>query len=80
MEVYADGKLIFNRKDFLGKGRYGPVFKGQLKGDKSSRKIVAVRRVLKAESIVESHLLHKSLIHPHVVSYYGTFENDIEFT
>ena len=74
--------LEFDRSVLLGKGRYGPVFKGTMEKKKSDKAFtVAVRRVEKIETIVDSHLLHKQLTkHPNVVSFFGTEESDIEFT
>jgi hypothetical protein len=70
------GKLCFNREDFLGRGRYGTVFRGTLEGVLN----VAIKRVEKRFTQVESHFLLKADGHPNVIRYFSTEESDIEFT
>jgi thiazole synthase ThiGH ThiG subunit len=74
--------LEFDRSVLLGKGRYGSVFKGKIEKKKSDRALtVAVRRVEKMETIVDSQMLLKqNTKHPNVVRFYGTEESDVEFT
>ena len=69
------GKLSFSRSDFLGKGRYGSVFYGKLEGTLD----VAVKRVEKRFTQVESKSLLKADGHPNIARYFCTKENDPEF-
>ena len=75
-EMERIGKLNFSRLDLIGKGRYGWVFKGKYNKGMID---VAVKRVEKRESQVESLLLSKADSHPNIVRYFCTKENDVEF-
>ena len=70
------GKLSFSRGDFIGRGRYGTVFRGKLEGSLN----VAIKRLEKRFTQVESHSLLKADGHPNIIRYFSTEESDIEFT
>ena len=69
------GKLSFCRADLVGKGRYSWVFRGKY----DNMVEVAVKRLEKRESQVESHLFRKADGHHNIIRYFCTKENDIEF-
>jgi len=70
------GELSFSRADCLGSGRFGKVFTGKLNNDMK----VAIKRMEKEKTQVDSILLLKARSHPNIIDFYVTDESDIEFT
>ena len=70
-----DKKLSINRAAFLGKGKYGSVFKGSYK----TIVPVAINRFDKSVTTVDGDLYLKSAGYPNIISYYGTSKKDVEF-
>ena len=70
------GKLNFCRSDLIGKGRYGSVFKGRYDRYMVD---VAVKRLDKYDSQVESDILWKASGHPNVIRYFCLKDIDVEF-
>ena len=67
------GKLRFSRKDVIGTGRFGTVYKGEYEDVGPN---VAVKRVLKLnESQFEVDILSR-VKHANILKYYGQEEND----
>lgn len=73
------GQLSFSRVDCLGSGRFGKVFTGKLTSDDGVID-VAIKRMKKEKTRLESILLLKANGHPNVINYYVTDESDVEFT
>jgi hypothetical protein len=68
------GKIRFCRRDSLGSGQFGSVFRGTY--DKSVN--VAVRRVVHKDFLVELEVLRRAETHPNIPVYYGS-DRDVEF-
>ena len=69
------GKLSFYRENRLGLGKYSSVFKGKFE----DKKTVAIKRLLKDQSRVDSHLLLNGGGHPNILPYNCIEEADVEF-
>ena len=75
------GRISFKRKDFIGKGSYGQVYRGTFVATGSDDVIdVAVKRILKttAESNFEQIIMEHIDDHPNVLHYYCV-ETDLDF-
>lgn len=69
------GKLCFFRENQIGVGKYSSVYKGTFE----NKKTVAIKRLLKHQSRVDSHLLMNAEGHPNILQYKCIEEEDIEF-
>ena len=74
------GRLSFNRKDLIGEGSYGKIFKGKFKESEGNPEIeVAIKRIetIDAKKIeIEIDILEKIEAHPNILRYYCTEEDD----
>ena len=74
MDNVRIGNIRFFRKDYLGSGQFGSVFRGTY--DKTT--VVAVRRIRSFEFLVEHDVLRRAQTHPNITMDYGS-DSDVEF-
>ena len=79
MEIII-GKLVYYKKDILGQGGFGFVFKGKLVHSKGDNEVdVAIKRLQTAtlsKTFRERELKQKELNHQNVVKLYHVEENN----
>lgn len=73
--IVSIGKLNLDRKDRIGFGKYSSVFKGKFE----DKKTVAIKRLQKHQSRVDSHLLSNGGGHPYILAYFCIEDIDVEF-
>ena len=69
------GKISFCRSDFLGRGRFGSVFKGKLNNTLD----IAVKRVEKRIAHIEANAFFRADGHSNIIRHYCTKDKDVEF-
>ena len=76
MSLEKIGKITFSRSERLGKGQFGCVFKGKYGKDLID---VAVKRLVKDETMVDSSLYCKAEGHTNIIKFFCLKKRDIEF-
>lgn len=69
------GKVSFSRSDFLGRGRFGSVFRGKLNNTLD----IAVKRVEKRLVHIEADTFFRADGHANIIRHYCTKDKDVEF-
>lgn len=73
------GKVSYNRKDLLGDGSFGTVFKGKFKESEDMPEIeVAIKRIQQINLLknIETVVMAGIELHPNVLKYYCIEEDD----
>lgn len=75
MSVEKIGKTTFDREEKLGKGRFGCVFRGSY----GKHREVAIKRIDKSLSQVDSASYRKAEGHSNIIRFFCSYNKDVEF-
>ena len=74
------GRIRFRRTDSIGLGKqHCEVFRGEYAQDAKYVRAVAIKRMQKQRTQVDSTFYCKTHVHPNIIQYFGTEDDEIEF-